>query len=147
MKTIWKDTVCLWREMLDEAGAWPEGTLPKLACAVICAATVCIVAHYLPFTVEAFVAALLASGLLLLCFLVCIGIAAGVFATMYAIHEDRLSMQAVQWRKEQKVADENPESDSSPEAQSRLEEAGSEDRGVGLPGDSPDQELRCHDDP
>ena len=62
MKSLLDNLLIECRKVLDEIGCWPKDTVGKAACAGICMAVVCLMAHFYPFTVEAFFAALLAGG-------------------------------------------------------------------------------------
>lgn len=79
MWTYFRQTLWTWRDMLDESGFWPEGTLPKIACAATCTAAICYMAHQAPFTLGSLVAAALGYGLAVLAMLLFASVALGVF--------------------------------------------------------------------
>lgn len=87
MKRVWEDVLQSWRQALDSIGVWPEDTPAKIACAGIFALVVCLVAHFRPFTVEAFIAAMLAFGVYLLCVLISLGVGGGLFGIYLHIRQ------------------------------------------------------------
>lgn len=95
MKTHWTIPVWDWRGLLDDIGVWPNDLAGKVACAGINILVVCLVAHYCPFTVDAFLAALLAYGLIVVLLLFVFGVATGVVAAVMGMYW--------QWRGEQQV--------------------------------------------
>lgn len=87
MKKVWQDVCQLCRESLDEIGVWPEEKQIRVACAVAFALVIGLVAHFLPFTIEAFIAAMLAFGAYVLGGLIFMGVGAGTVA-IYMIRRD-----------------------------------------------------------
>jgi len=78
MKRICHDVVNDWLNTLNHIGHWPDDTIPRVGCAGIAAIAVCLMAHFYPFTIEAFFAALLAYGCAVLAMLIFTGIGVGV---------------------------------------------------------------------
>lgn len=86
MKTHWTIPVWDWRGLLDDMGVWPNDLAGKVACAGINILMVCLAAYYCPFTVDAFLAALMAYGVIIVLFLFAFGVATGVVAAVMGIY-------------------------------------------------------------
>ena len=132
----------LWREILDEAGFWPRDLVAKMACAGMCMFMVCLTAHFAPFTIEAFFAALIAIAFLVLAMLIFMGIAGGVLGWIMELADRRAAAEAA-------------EAALLRQATAGQEGAVPAMHGVAAPesvgpagdGDQQEHELRCHDDP
>ena len=132
----------LWRDLLDEAGFWPRELVAKMACAGMCMLMVCLTAHFAPFTIEAFFAALIANAFLVLAMLIFMGIAGGVLGWIMELADRRAAAEAA-------------EAALLRRATAEQEGAVPRVQGVAAPesvvpaGDGGQQphEPRCHDDP
>lgn len=68
-----------YRDMLDEGGIWPRGSLVKIVTAAILMLEICLMAHFCPFTVEAFCLVFLQFGIVFIALFLLSGIGFGVF--------------------------------------------------------------------
>jgi len=132
----------LWRDMLDEAGFWPRDLIAKMACAGMCMVMICLTAHFAPFTIEAFFAALVAGVFIVLAILIVAGIGLGVLGAIMVFMDRQAAAEAGEATLEQ-PGTAGPESavpamhgDAAPESVVPAEG-----------GDQLQRELRCHDDP
>jgi len=134
----------LWREIRDETGFWPRELVGKMACAGMCMVMVCLTAHFAPFTIEAFFAALIANAFLVLAWLIVMGIAGGVLGWIMELADRRAAAEAAEAALLRQAT-------SGPEgvATARPGEAAQVPESV-VPaggGGQLEHELRCHDDP
>ena len=132
----------LWREMLDDGGFWPGELVAKMACGGTYMLVVCLAAHFAPFTIEAFFAALVAGSFIVLAILIVAGIGVGVLGAIMVFMDRHAAVEAGEATPEQQgIAGQDGavpamQGEAAPES-------------VILAGDDgqPQHELRCHDDP
>ena len=142
MLSLWRDILSLWRGMLDDTGFWPCDLIGKTVCAGMCMFAICLAAHFAPFTIEAFFAALVAYAFSILAMLIVMGIGVGVLGAIM-VFMDRQSAA------EQGEATPERQGTAGPEGAvpAMLGEAAPESVGLAEGGGQPQHELRCHDDP
>jgi len=131
--------------MLDETGFWPDDLVGKTVCAGMSMLAICLAAHFAPFTIEAFFAALMAGVFLVLAVLIITGIGVGVLAgIMVFMDRQAAAKQGEATPERQGTAGQEGAApamlaESAP-ARESVDQAGD--------GDQPQREkLRCHDVP
>ena len=132
----------LWREMLDDGGFWPGELVAKMACGGTYMLIVCLAAHFAPFTIEAFFAALIAGVFIVLAILIVAGIGVGVLGAIMVFMDRRAAAEAGEATPEQQGT-------AGPEGAVPAMQGDAAPESVVPAGDDgqPQHELRCHDDP
>ena len=134
----------LWREMLDDGGFWPGELVAKMACGGTYMLIVCLAAHFAPFTIEAFFAALIAGAFIVLAVLIVAGIGVGVLSAIMVFMDRRAAAEAAEAALlRQATAGPKGVATARPGETAPV----SESAGLAGDGDPSPKELRCHDDP